>query len=148
MPTEIERKFLVTRTDCLEGVAGLKIRQGYICTGSCVCRARVSGKKGFLVLKGTTEGISRPEFEYEIPLKDAESMLDLFCDGRLIEKTRYKLEYEGHVWEIDLFHGRHKGLATAEVELQDPDETVELPPWVGQEVSDNPQYYNVAMALK
>lgn len=150
MPTEIERKFLVSDSGWLDDVINEEeICQGYVYSESgCVCRFRIAGEKGFLTLKGDTDGISRPEFEYPIPVSDARRMIDLFCGDYVIEKKRYTLEYEGHIWEVDLFHGENAGLILAEVELQYPDEEFELPPWIDREVSHESRYYNAALARK
>lgn len=144
---EVERKFLLDWPEWLEGREGIEIRQGYVCTGDCVVRARIMGKRGCIVLKGKTEGLQRSEYEYEIPRGDAERILDMFCGDRIIEKIRYEVEYGNHVWELDRFQGRHEGLFLAEVELNHPDEEIEIPPWVGREVSGDPAYFNAALAL-
>ena len=144
MATEIERKFLVKDEQWRSLGVGTVYRQGYLSTKkSCSVRVRLVGNQGFLTIKGLTEGFSRTEFEYPIPAEDAQEMLDHLCDHPLIEKTRYKIEYAGLTWEIDEFAGDNQGLIVAEVELSDENYSLELPDWIGQEVSDDPRYYNV-----
>ena len=146
MGTEIERKFLLAGESWKEGAQGTLFRQGYL---SMVpernVRVRTQGEKAFLTIKGRTEGVSRLEFEYEIPLADARHLLDALCERPLIEKTRYLISHGGLVWEIDVFHGDNAGLVVAEVELEHEAQTFEKPPWVGEEVSDDPRYYNASL---
>lgn len=146
MAQEIERKFLVVG-DRWRGLAeGTTYRQGYLLSGAGrTVRVRVAGTRGFLTIKGAIEGLSRSEFEYEIPLADAEELLNTLCDRPLIEKTRYKIPYEGLTWEVDEFWGDNDGLIVAEVELSSPDQTVQLPDWIGEEVSHDPRYFNAAL---
>lgn len=144
MGIEIERKFLVRGDGWWEGAAGTDFRQGYLPTGeNCVVRVRIQGATAILTIKGRTEGIERLEFEYPIPLTDAETLLSELCEKPLIEKTRFRMKHGAHVWEIDEFRGDNRGLVLAEVELSDAQESVELPDWVGEEVSDDPRYFNV-----
>ncbi len=142
MALEIERKFLLKNDNWKKNAVGSAIKQGYFSTGKkSTVRVRVSGKKGFLTIKGpTTKGI-RAEFEYEIPLKDAYELLVL-CDGPLIEKTRYEVKYDGQLWEIDIFEGENKGLVLAEVELQSENQKVNIPEWIAEEVTGNMSYSN------
>jgi len=149
MATEIERKFLVQRDAWrADTAAGVRYRQGYLASfPSPVVRVRVAGDRGYLTIKGPTSGISRMEFEYPIPLADAEAMLDALCAAPLIEKVRYRVPYAGHTWEVDAFEGANAGLLLAEVELPAADAPVELPPWVGREVSDDPRYFNANLAV-
>ncbi len=141
MATEIERKFLVI-AEKWPKEAGTLYKQGYLSKHpKRVVRVRSSLEGAFLTIKGKVENYSRLEFEYEIPLVDAEILLKL-CKEPIIEKTRYKLNYEGHLWEIDEFHGAHTGLVIAEIELSDESEVFECPEWLGEEVTGNPQYYN------
>ncbi|WP_448602375.1 CYTH domain-containing protein [Thermoleptolyngbya sp.] len=146
MAQEIERKFLVVG-DRWRGLAeGVTYRQGYLLSGvGRTVRVRIAGTQGFLTIKGATEGLSRREFEYEIPLADAEELLDTLCDRPLIEKTRYTIPYAGLLWEVDEFWGDNDGLIVAEVELSSPDQTVQLPDWIGEEVSHDPRYFNAAL---
>ena len=143
MGTEIERKFLLAGDGWRSGAEGKLYRQGYLSTASeRNVRVRVIGDRGYLTVKGRSEGISRLEFEYEIPLADADSLLDELCLAPLIEKTRFEVEHRGLTWEIDEFAGDNAGLIVAEVELESADQAVELPPWIGREVSDDPRYLN------
>jgi adenylate cyclase len=149
MGKEIERKFLV-RGDSWRGIAqGTAIRQGHLSTDlERVVRVRAAGEKGFLTIKGKGKGLTRPEYEYEIPLKDAEEILSGLCVGAMIEKTRYRVEDEGLAWEIDEFHGENQGLVVAEVELESEDQEISIPDWLGDEVSGDPQYLNVNLSLR
>lgn len=143
MGTEIERKFLVRDDGWRAGAAGEVYRQGYLASDpERTVRVRVVGEHGYLTVKGKTEGLARAEYEYPIPASDANELLDRLCLKPLIEKTRYRVAHGGHVWEVDEFEGENRGLVVAEVELEDAGETIELPGWVGSEVSDDPRYYN------
>lgn len=141
MATEIERKFLVKNDSWKSTAKGSLYRQGYLCTQPTV-RVRIAGDKSFLTIKGPSRGIARAEYEYSIPLEEASEMLDHLCQKPLIEKIRYTLEYAGHTWEVDEFMGENAGLVVAEVELENSDSTLELPDWVGEEVSHDARYYN------
>lgn len=143
MPTEIERKFLVKSEEWRNLATGIIYRQGYIATkkGTTV-RVRLAGNLGYLTIKGTTKGISRAEYEYEIPAEDAQEMLNNLCEPPLIEKTRYKIAIDDLIWEVDEFVGENQGLIVAEVELIEANQTINLPAWIGQEVSDDARYYN------
>ncbi len=144
MPTEIERKFLVKGDEWRTLATGTVYRQGYLSTKKgCTVRVRLVGNQGYLTIKGSTKGISRAEYEYPIPAEDAQEMLDNLCEPPLIEKTRYKIEFAGLTWEVDEFAGENQGLIIAEVELTDENQTIQLPDWIGKEVSDDPRYYNV-----
>lgn len=105
-------------------------------------RVRTIESKGFLTIKGITRGVSRAEFEYEISAEDAAIMLDDMCEKPLIEKKRYKIPFGGLVFEVDEFFGENAGLVVAEVELKDEKQKITLPPWVGEEVSGDPRYFN------
>ena len=147
MATEIERKFLVTDDSWRTAVAKQSFyRQGYLASsdGASV-RVRVADGKAYLNIKSMTLGISRHEFEYMIPLADAEEMLDELCLGPKIEKTRYFVEHLGHAWEVDVFEGDNAGLIVAEIELDSEDEAFEKPSWAGDEVSEEERYYNVCL---
>ncbi len=149
MAIEIERKFLVEGDgwrldDDGAEVSGVPFRQGYIPTeGLTTVRVRLEGDQAKLTIKGKNQGLSRAEFEYPIPVDDAEQMLDNLCSRPLIEKTRYLRSYQGVTWEIDVFEGDNAGLVVAEVELHSEDQQVALPEWLGEEVSGDPRYYNV-----
>jgi adenylate cyclase len=143
MATEIERKFLVTGADWKQSASGVVYRQGYLSsTKERVVRVRTEGTRGVLTIKGITRGVSRLEFEYEIPRADADRLLDELCERPLIEKTRYRLPAGDVTWEIDEFHGENAGLVVAEVELTGEDQAFERPAWLGEEVSGDPRYFN------
>jgi CYTH domain-containing protein len=147
MAKEIERKFLVDAALWRAETAGTLYRQGYLSSvKERVVRVRIAGDRGFLTIKGITTGVSRLEFEYPIPLADATVMLDRLCERPLIEKTRHREVFGGRTWEIDVFHGDNDGLVVAEVELAEPEDEVELPPWAGAEVSSDPRYFNNNLA--
>ena len=144
MALEIERKFLVDaeKISELNLSGGEKIFQGYLSTEkNKTVRVRVKGEKGFLTIKSKNVGIVRSEFEYEIPVEDAEEILKL-CEPKVLQKVRYKVEHAGKIFEVDIFSGKHQGLILAEVELNSPNEKIDLPNWLGEEVSDNPKYFN------
>lgn len=145
MATEIERKFLVNK-EMLPKVEGKNYVQGYLSSDpEKIVRIRIAGDKGILTIKGKPEGeeaISRPEYEYEIPLKDAKEMMAL-CEKPLIEKTRYEIQHEDHLWEVDEFKGENEGLIVAEIELNSEDEEFKKPDWVKEEVSDDARYFNI-----
>ena len=142
MPKEIERKFLVNGDSWRQLGEGSLYRQGYIPSQGATVRVRIAGNQGYLTIKGPTVNFSRSEFEYPIPLADAQEMLDTLCDRPLIEKTRYKIEWAGLVWEVDEFAGANQGLILAEVELTDEAQQVEIPDWIGTEVTGDPRYFN------
>ena len=144
MATEIERKFLVAGDFRSEATGKTRIVQGYICSekGRTV-RVRILGDKGYLTVKGASSpsGLSRYEFESEVPLEDAEQMLRL-CEPGAIDKERYLVPCGQHTWEVDVFHGSNEGLILAEIELSAEDEPFERPAWLGKEVSGDRRYYN------
>jgi len=143
MGVEIERKFLLSDSNILEGLSGVPYRQGYIVASKGrVVRVRKAGGRGFLTIKSAKRGISRAEYEYEIPGADADEMLATLCSQPLIEKVRYRLPVGQHVWEIDVFSAANDGLIVAEVELANESEAVEMPAWVGREVSHDYRYTN------
>lgn len=143
MGKEVERKFLV-KGDMWRALAtGTTYRQGYLSTvKERTVRVRTIDDKGFLTIKGITIGSTRAEYEYEIPVSDANEMLDTLCEQPIIEKTRYKIPWAGLVWEIDEFFGVNKGLIVAEVELESEDQEFATPEWVGKEIADDPRYFN------
>lgn len=147
MSLEIERKFLV-RSDAWRGRSpGVSCRQGYLLSSPvATVRVRLLGDAGFLTIKGRTVGISRPEYEYPIPSADARAILDQLCDGGIVEKRRYTIWHGGIKWEIDEFLGDNQGLVLAEVELETESQAVELPEWVGAEVSTDPRYHSSRLA--
>lgn len=143
MAHEIERKFLVVDSSWKANAPGVLFRQGYLSTDKArTVRVRLEGERGVLTIKGLTRGVTRLEFEYDIPADDAIRMLDELCERPLIEKTRYRVAVGRHVWDVDEFHGDNAGLVVAEVELTSPDDAFERPSWIGREVSDDPRYFN------
>lgn len=142
MATEIERKFLVKTEDWRNGATGQRYCQGYLCRGDRTVRVRISGNQAWLTIKGASSGIARLEYEYPIPLRDAEELLTQLCDRPLINKIRYSIPFAGLIWEVDEFLGENQGLILAEVELDTPEQAVTLPPWIGVDVSADPRYYN------
>ncbi|MBW1907265.1 MAG: CYTH domain-containing protein [Deltaproteobacteria bacterium] len=143
MAEEIERKFLVSGEAWRETAEGTRYRQGFLSTEpERTVRVRVAGPRGSITVKGKNVGARRAEFEYEIPVADAERMLDTLCQRPLIEKIRYTLAVGPHTWEIDVFEGSNAGLVVAEIELSREDEAFERPEWVGDDVTDDPRYFN------
>jgi adenylate cyclase len=150
MPLEIERKFLVlSNTWERDAGPGRRFCQGYIArSDGATVRIRRADQVAYITVKGEREGIARPEFEYEIPLDDAEELLASICLRPLIEKVRYCVEDHGLTWEVDVFQGHAKGLVLAEVELEHVDQQIDLPDWTGAEVTDDPRYRNATIAEK
>ena len=147
MAIEIERKFLL-RDDFWQDAAddGVLIRQGYLAgSEKSSIRVRIAGDKANINIKSATLDITRQEYEYPIPLAEANEMLDTLCEGPLIEKIRYHVQHGKHCWEIDVFSGDNQGLVVAEVELGSVNEKFESPDWLGEEVSDDDRYYNVCL---
>lgn len=145
MGTEIERKFLVTGT-AWRTPDGLVIKQGYLNRDKArTVRVRVLGDQGFLTVKGLTIGASRAEFEYEVPVDEAQAMLAL-CEGPLVEKLRHIVRRDGVVWEIDEFLGENAGLVIAEIELDHEDQPFVHPDWLGAEVTHDARYFNSNLA--
>ncbi len=145
MGIEVERKFLVRDLSVLEGSPGVVYRQGYLSrVPERTVRVRVAGRQAFLTVKGRSDGASRVEFESEIPTGDAEELLGL-CEPPLIEKTRHRIEHAGLTWEVDVFAGVNDGLVVAEVELPSADAPVQVPAWVGDEVTTEPRYFNASL---
>lgn len=146
MAREIERKFLVRDQSFKEGIKPVLIRQGFISTEkNKVIRVRIAGDQAFLTLKTNGSGISRDEYEYAIPPKDAEELILRMCGTALIEKYRYRLTCHGHEWEVDEFLGSNSGLIVAEIELQSEEEEFAKPPWLGEEVSHDVRYFNASL---
>ena len=148
MGTEIERKFLVQDDSWRARVSSARqLRQGYLAIdGGNTVRVRTDGQRAWLTVKGRGEGISRPEFEYEVPAGEADDMLAL-CRGRLVEKTRHLVECHGHTWEVDEFRGANAGLTVAELELDDDTAVFSKPAWLGEEVTTDPRYLNASLAV-
>jgi adenylate cyclase len=148
MPVEIERKFLVDGDAWRNGVRRHELyRQGYLAgSESCSVRVRVGGERAWVGIKGRVLGASRPEYEYEIPVHEANEILDTLCVHGRIEKRRYWVPYADHEWEVDEFLGSNAGLFVAELELEDESETFVPPPWLGREVTQDERYYNSSLA--
>ncbi|MSR15074.1 MAG: CYTH domain-containing protein [Gammaproteobacteria bacterium] len=144
MAQEIERKFLLVNAQWRAQVSHSEaMRQGYMTSSpECSIRVRIAGAQAFLNFKSATLGISRHEFEYSIPVSDAEEMLALFCENRCVGKVRHYVPLDGNVWEIDVFEGANAGLIVAEIELAASDQDFTKPAWLGSEVSHDPRYYN------
>jgi adenylate cyclase len=148
MGTEIERKFLLKSDAWRSQSVGKPYRQGYVFKSTDVTvRIRIAGTQGYITLKGKAEQYARPEFEYEIPVDDAQAMLDLWCQPRVVEKIRYRVSFGGLIWEVDEFQGLNQGLILAEVELTSNTQAFEVPDWIGQEVSDQDRYFNSSLAV-
>lgn len=151
MATEIERKFLVTDNSYIKAsISSHHIIQAYLARmDRGVVRVRIMDDRAFLTVKSRNTGMSRDEWEYEVPLTDAQGMIERVCDGGVIDKTRYIVPYEGFRWEVDAFHGQLEGLVVAEVELPDEGCKPELPPFIGREVTGERRFYNsVLMTLR
>lgn len=146
MHEEIERKFLVKNDSWRDKAKAVLFRQGYIArTIDRVVRVRVAGEMGTITVKIKTGQITRAEYEYTIPLDDANSLLNSLSPNEIIEKHRHTFHDCGHIWEVDEFLGANKGLIVAEVELKSEDEHVEAPIWLGKEVSKISRYLNVQL---
>ncbi len=144
---EIEKKFLVDPQLLGALEHGEQIVQGFVETrNAAAVRVRLAGERAWLTLKGPSRGGVRSEFEYQIPPEDARRILDELCGHPVITKTRYRIDYRGYTWEIDVFEEENKGLIVAEVELGRASDRPELPPWVTEEVTGDPRYYNVNLA--
>lgn len=148
MGTEIEHKFLIRDERWRQQTTrSVRMRQGYLTSDErCSVRVRVAGDHGFLNVKSGTLGIQRSEYEYPIPLAEAEEILDTLCEKPVLEKTRHYVPVGEHCWEVDEFAGANAGLIVAEVELSRPDEPFERPDWAGEDVSGDPRYYNSRLA--
>ena len=146
MGEEIERKFLVVGEDWRQEATGTLYRQGFLSTEpERTVRVRVAGDRGWITIKGRTAGARRAEFEYEIPAADAQKMMETLCRHPLIEKVRYMVRTGGRVWEVDVFRGANAGLVVAEIELEAEDEAFEKPSWIGDEVTEDPRYFNSSL---
>ena len=148
MAVEIERKFLVRDLSVISGLAGTRMRQGYLSVDpERTVRVRLAGPRAYVTMKGapSDSGASRAEYEYEVPAGDAEELLDRLALRPLIEKTRYRVSVGRLVWEIDVFTGENEGLVMAEVELPSEATAVALPDWVGEEVTGDDRYYNASL---
>jgi CYTH domain-containing protein len=143
MGLEIEKKYLVKDTSWKQQAKGVHYRQGYLSSNpERTVRVRTLENKAFLTIKGISAGAVRSEYEYEIPFTEALELLTQLCEKPIIEKIRYKITYKGLIWEVDEFSGENQGLLVAEVELTNEQQEIELPPWVGEEVTTDTRYYN------
>ncbi len=148
MAIEIERKFLVSDKHIFQSLTPKRFKQAYLNShAQRTVRLRIEGDAAFLAIKSKTVGIERQEWEYAIPLQDAEELWPL-CETQAIEKNRYLLTQGSLIWEIDEFLGDNKGLIIAEIELQTADQTFEKPDWLGEEVSNDKRYFNSQLSLQ
>ncbi|MDN5287198.1 MAG: hypothetical protein JWR38_3472 [Mucilaginibacter sp.] len=150
MGVEIERKFLVDKEQWrqLTKPEGKHYRQGYILSEATkTIRVRITDEHGYITIKGATQGISRKEYEYIIPVNEGAELLDNFAVSEL-EKIRYRIDFDGKVWEVDEFLGDNEGLLVAEIELENETETFKLPEWVTTEVTGDQKYYNSNLSVK
>lgn len=143
MGVEIERKFLL-RDDRWKSLGqGVLLRQGYLSSHpERVVRVRIEGASAMMTIKGRSSGARRGEWEYPIPLEDAQIFLDSLCEKPVIEKYRYRIVFDGMVWEVDEFLGENAGLVVAEIELTSEDQLFNRPEWIGNEVTDDARYFN------
>ncbi len=148
MNIEIERKFLLNNDNWREGAVGVHYKQAYLNEkGDNTVRVRIEGEKAKLTIKGKSSNISRLEFEYDIPMEDAEALFSL-AKTPIVEKYRYKIMYAGNCWEVDEFLGLNRGLVVAEIELESETQPFEKPDWIGMEVSGDKRYTNANLARK
>lgn len=148
MNIEIERKFLLKNDNWREGAVGVHYKQAYLNEkGDNTVRVRIEGEKAKLTIKGKSSNISRLEFEYDIPMADAEALFTL-AKTPIVEKYRYKIMYAGNCWEVDEFLGLNRGLVVAEIELESETQPFEKPDWIGMEVSGDKRYTNANLARK
>jgi adenylate cyclase len=149
MPKEIERKFIVATDTWRNSIEDkTPMRQGYIRALDCTVRVRIAGTTGYLTIKGRTSNITRDEYEYEIPLQEAEEMLNNLCHGGNVGKLRYRVIVDGDEWVVDEFIGQNAGLIMAEIELTTENQSFTTPEWLGKEVSHDSRYTNGALAMK
>lgn len=148
MAVEIERKFLVTGEGWRSGAKGQLCQQGYLSiTNEVAVRVRILGDTASITVKGMGASISRPEFEYPIPLDDACEMLEKHCLKPIVEKIRYQVLYSGNTWDVDEFQGANAGLVLAEIELENEQQVVELPEWAGDEVTNDTSYIEINLGV-
>ena len=147
MAFEIERKFLVDTNKWVPADQGTRLVQAYLgFNPSPTVRIRIAGERAFLTIKGHSETISRPEFEYEVPVEDGMEILKLAI-SEPVEKTRYEIWYENFLWEVDVFSGRNRGLVMAEIELDAVDQEFPCPDWLLKEVSGDERFYNSYLSI-
>ncbi|HEX2603151.1 MAG TPA: CYTH domain-containing protein [Oxalicibacterium sp.] len=146
MSVEIERKFLVLGSAWKTLGQPIALRQGYLSSHpDRTVRVRIEGQQGTLTIKGRSQGATRGEWEYPIPLADAAALLDGLCERPLIEKTRTRITHAGMMWEVDEFFGDNLGLVVAEIELDSEDQVFEKPDWIGEEVTQDARYFNSSL---
>ena len=144
MAIEIEKKFLIKHIPYNQIEYSHKITQGYIVRDQKkVIRVREKGDEFYITIKGNNIGISRLEFEYKIPEKDANDLFQNFCEKGVIKKTRHYVHFKKHLWEIDEFHDQNEGLIVAEIELNSENEKFQIPNWIFKEVTTQSKYYNI-----
>lgn len=142
MALEIERKFLVDSSKWAPNDQGIRLVQAYLSLDpNPTVRIRIAGEKAFLTIKGRSETILRPEFEYEVPVEDAQELMKLAISNP-VEKIRYEVMHEGFLWEVDVFSGKNTGLFMAEIELESEDQEFARPDWLMEEVSNDRRFYN------
>lgn len=143
MGVEIERKFLVHGDQWKTLGQGVLLRQGYLSSApDRIVRVRIEGDSAMLTIKGRSVGATRGEWEYPIPLDDAQAFLDSLCEKPIIEKKRYRIPYQGMTWEVDEFLGENAGLVVAEIELESEQQAFSTPDWIGEEVTHDACYFN------
>jgi adenylate cyclase len=143
---EIERKFLLKGDAWRTLAQPVLLRQGYLSVDPArTVRVRIEGAAGTLTIKGKNSGATRGEWEYPVPVPEAAELLDTLCQRPLVEKYRWRIEYQGHTWEVDEFLGENAGLAVAEIELAREDEAFDKPDWIGEEVTGDARYYNSSL---
>ncbi|MDR2504052.1 MAG: CYTH domain-containing protein [Deltaproteobacteria bacterium] len=146
MSMEIERKFLLCGEEWRAMTKGELYRQGYLgISPACSVRVRLAGQRAFLGVKGAGDGPVHEEYEYPIPLAEAEALLERMAEKPLIEKIRYKVLFDGLIWEVDEFLGENTGLILAEVELESETQKISKPSWIGVEVTGDPRYFNASL---
>lgn len=149
MALEIERKFLLHHLPDLADESGARIVQGYLRADErASVRVRITDGQARLTVKGAQHGITRTEFEYDIPTEDARVLLDDLIVGDRIEKRRFQVPFDGRTWELDVFEGVNAGLVVAEIELDSEQDEPTLPAWVGREVSDDPRFLNASLCRR
>ncbi len=143
MSIEIERKFLVRDERWKTLAQGVPLRQGYLSSApDRIVRVRIEGDTAVLTIKGRSVGAARGEWEYPIPLQDAQDFLDCLCERPIIEKRRYRIPYQDMIWEVDEFSGDNAGLVVAEIELESENQAFAKPDWIGAEVTHDARYFN------
>ncbi|MDB5959927.1 MAG: hypothetical protein JWP59_1221 [Massilia sp.] len=148
MGVEIERKFLLAGDGWRSLGVAVSMRQGYLSSDKArVVRVRIEGEQAYITIKGKSAGATRGEWEYPVPVADAEELL-LLCEQPLVEKVRRRIDFQGHTWEVDEFFGVNAGLIVAEIELSSEGEAFDKPEWIGAEVTDDARYYNSSLVKR